>query len=110
MGLTYDGWQGGLLVAFLLLLFGTHSLAVHNPTNMNFSFSHLLSATRNTVFDDLLGQASRHHAPAKVLQNLEGLVYTEVKGTAREAFQSVQDDFGAWEDWMRPDGVNFWDL
>ncbi|KAG6904078.1 hypothetical protein DXG01_012792, partial [Tephrocybe rancida] len=59
----------------------------HNKTNLSFGFSHLLSATRNYAFDKLLGDASRHHDPAKVLSAQVGPIkFGIIKATGREAF------------------------
>ncbi|KAG6905746.1 hypothetical protein DXG01_000967, partial [Tephrocybe rancida] len=81
-----------LLVTLACLMFGTKHLFSHNKTNLSFGFSHLLSATRNYAFDQLLGNASRHHDPAKVLSAEVGqFKFGIIKASGREAFVAKEE-------------------
>jgi len=79
-------YAGVLGVTFLCMAFGTKHLFSHNKTNLSFAFSHILSATRNTAFDDILKDANMHYVPAKVLEEFGQVKYGIIRGTRREGF------------------------
>ncbi|KAF8056171.1 hypothetical protein FPV67DRAFT_1731051 [Lyophyllum atratum] len=87
-------YVSALVVTFLCIGLGTHHLFTHNKTNLSFAFSHILSATRNAAFDQLLGDADIHHAPAKVLQQLGAVKFGVLREKGREGFARVEELVG----------------
>lgn len=83
--------QGTLIVTFLCIVLGTSHLFSHNKTNLSFAFSHILSATRNAGFDDVLSAANRHHVPAKLLEQVGTIKFGILRDSGREAFARVED-------------------
>ncbi|KAK7046893.1 hypothetical protein R3P38DRAFT_2876570 [Favolaschia claudopus] len=80
----------GLIVAFITILWGTHSLWKHNTSNLSFSFSHIVAATRTELFDDALRSAKRHHIPHKLMEQCGELCFGDI-GNGKEGFAGEND-------------------